>query len=88
MYSERLDQLKNEIEKLNITELQIDSEDLYDQFCDPNNPVQIKFNDISAAAYRIKGGVEITPCTVIIFLSKKCFSFKNYLIKSVHTCLH
>ncbi|RNA15110.1 threo-3-hydroxyaspartate ammonia-lyase-like [Brachionus plicatilis] len=63
VYSERLEQLKNEIEKLTIPDLQINSEDLFDQHCDPANPVQIKFNDISAAAYRIRGGVEITPCT-------------------------
>lgn len=63
-YLERLDQIKNQIEKINIRNLEINPEDLFDEYCDPANPVQIKFNDISAAAYRIKGGVEITPCTV------------------------
>ena len=30
--------------------------------CDPNNPVKVTFNDVSAAAYRIKAGIEMTPC--------------------------
>lgn len=64
VYTERLDQIKNQIEKIDIRNLEINAEDLFDEFCDPENPVQIKFNDISAAAYRIKGGVEMTPCTV------------------------
>ncbi|KAK6165469.1 hypothetical protein SNE40_022393 [Patella caerulea] len=35
-----------------------------DEFCDPDNPVAIKFQDISAAAYKIKGGIQKTPCTI------------------------
>jgi hypothetical protein len=46
-------------------ELEIADADLFDEFCDPDHPVKVHFNDISAAAYRIKGGVEITPCTVL-----------------------
>ncbi|CAF0848659.1 unnamed protein product [Brachionus calyciflorus] len=63
LYVDRLNYLREEISKLNIKELEITQDDLIDKFCDPENPVPIKFNDISAAAYRIKGGVEVTPCT-------------------------
>ena len=36
----------------------------FDPFCDPNNPVIIPFQEISAAAYKIKSGIERTPCSV------------------------
>lgn len=62
LYFERLNFLKEQISKINVKEMEISQDDLYDKYCDPNNPIKLKFNDISAAAYRIKGGVEITPC--------------------------
>ncbi|XP_026331467.1 L-threo-3-hydroxyaspartate ammonia-lyase-like, partial [Hyposmocoma kahamanoa] len=34
----------------------------FDQFSDPNNPRKIKFEDIVAAARRISGYVDRTPC--------------------------
>ena len=37
-------------------------DDLRDPYCDPENPVILKFEDISAAAYRIKDGIIMTPC--------------------------
>ena len=37
-------------------------EELRDPACDPDNPVTIRFEDISAAAYRIKDGIVSTPC--------------------------
>ena len=66
MYFQRYEILKGQLEKIKIDELlnQLKPEDLIDQFCDPDHPVRVTFNDISAAAYRIKGGVENTPCTV------------------------
>uniref|UniRef100_T1JBN4 Serine racemase n=1 Tax=Strigamia maritima TaxID=126957 RepID=T1JBN4_STRMM len=33
-----------------------------DPWCDPDNPVAINFQDISAAAYKIKDGIIRTPC--------------------------
>ena len=33
-----------------------------DPWCDPDHPILLKFEDISAAAYRIKDGIIITPC--------------------------
>ncbi|KAL8590468.1 hypothetical protein ACOMHN_011681 [Nucella lapillus] len=36
---------------------------LKDEFCDPDNPMAIHFRDISAAAYKIKDGIQQTPCT-------------------------
>ncbi|XP_076440664.1 L-threonine ammonia-lyase-like isoform X2 [Babylonia areolata] len=37
---------------------------LKDEFCDPENPVAIHFRDVSAAAYKIKDGVQQTPCSL------------------------
>lgn len=60
-------------------DIQIEPEDMVDKFCDAEKPTKISFNDISAAAYRIKGGVEISPCTVCLI--NPClvcsFSFLN-----------
>jgi len=41
-------------------------DDYKDQFCDPEHPIVIQFQEVSAAAYKIKGGIERTPCTVSI----------------------
>ena len=41
--------------------------ELKDEFCDPENPIQVHFQDVSAAAYKIRGGVQRTPCTVSIW---------------------
>ncbi|KAK2167691.1 hypothetical protein LSH36_25g05016 [Paralvinella palmiformis] len=38
-------------------------DDYKDQFCDPEHPIVIQFQEVSAAAYKIKGGIERTPCT-------------------------
>lgn len=35
----------------------------FDAWCDPANPRQIKFKDISIAAYKLKHGIVRTPCT-------------------------
>jgi len=40
------------------------TEQILDPFCDPENPVKVSFHDVSAAAYKIKGGVQKTPCLV------------------------
>lgn len=63
IYQLRYEVLREQISKININELTITEDDLKDKFCDPDKPVRITFNDISAAAYRIKGGIENTPCT-------------------------
>ncbi|XP_071953535.1 L-threonine ammonia-lyase-like [Antedon mediterranea] len=36
--------------------------DLKDELCDPDNPICVKFQDVSAAAYKIKSGIQRTPC--------------------------
>ena len=46
----------------------INEKDLYDEWCDPNNIHILRFEEIAAAAYRIKYGVEKTPCTVCILI--------------------
>lgn len=40
-----------------------DPPDLFDPWCDPNNPRIVQFQDISAAAFKIKSGIMNTPCT-------------------------
>ncbi|XP_070562847.1 L-threonine ammonia-lyase-like [Ptychodera flava] len=37
-------------------------EELKDEFCDPENPIVVRFQDVSAAAYKIKNGIQRTPC--------------------------
>jgi hypothetical protein len=64
LYTQRLDSIRENLNKIELKELDIKPEDLIDKFCNPDAPVKIHFNDISAAAYRIKGGIEVTPCTV------------------------
>ncbi|XP_048761123.1 L-threonine ammonia-lyase-like [Ostrea edulis] len=38
------------------------TEDITDPFCDPENPKKILFQDVSAAAYKIKDGIHRSPC--------------------------
>lgn len=61
-------------------------ETLVDIFCDPENPKKVQFQEVSAAAYKIKTGIFRTPCSVsdcrnqkveykytfIIFISQLC----------------
>jgi len=39
-----------------------DEDDIRDPWCDPEHPIVLKFEDVSAAAYRIKDGIIMTPC--------------------------
>lgn len=39
-------------------------DEITDSFCDPNNPRVLTFQDVSAAAYKVKAGIQHTPCTV------------------------
>lgn len=38
--------------------------ELEDPLCSPNNAQKITFQDVTTAAFLIKGGVEYTPCPV------------------------
>ncbi|CAF2579419.1 unnamed protein product [Rotaria sp. Silwood2] len=60
---ERQHKLEQEIKNINLSTLEISEEDLYDEWCDPKTPRILRFEEIAAAAYRIKYGVEKTPCT-------------------------
>ena len=64
--NQRYERLREELKMINMNALEFKPEDLYDPLCDPDKPVQVTFNEISAAAYCIKGGVEYTPCTVLV----------------------
>ncbi|CAF0933091.1 unnamed protein product [Didymodactylos carnosus] len=59
---ERLKELEREIKQINLSTIEASEEDLYDEWCDPKNLRVLKFEEIAAAAYRIKCGVEKTPC--------------------------
>ena len=54
----------NEVDIEQEESLDIPDDMLKDEFCDPENPVVINFREISAAAYKIQGGIQQTPCTV------------------------
>jgi len=41
-----------------------DDDDLRDPFCDPEHPVVVTFQDVSAAAFTIRLGITRTPCNV------------------------
>lgn len=41
----------------------VKEESILDVFCDPDHPKKVQFQDVSAAAYKIKSGVMRTPCT-------------------------
>jgi threonine dehydratase len=66
LYNDRLESLRTQLAEIDLKHMEISEADSFDKFCDPKNPVKVHFNDISAAAYRIKGGVEYTPCNVCL----------------------
>ncbi len=53
-------------------------EDLKDPFCDPDNPIAVQFQEVSAAAFKIKGGIERTACQV------KCHEFTCKIGTYIH----
>ena len=63
-----------------------------DPYCDDDNPTVVNFERISAAAYRIHGGVVKTPCDVSRIGIKNLgimFSFnKSYKIGyTIYICI-
>lgn len=52
-------------EKAKITEVDKKLRELEDPLCSPNNVQKITFQDVTTAAFLIKGGIEYTPCPVI-----------------------
>ncbi len=44
----------------------VGEEELKDPYCDPESPVQVQFQEVTSAAYKIRGGIERTPCAVSI----------------------
>ena len=52
--------------------IQVNEEDEpKDKFCDANCPVTVQFNEVTMAAYKIRGGIERTPCTVSVCTTNK-----------------
>lgn len=39
-----------------------DIKEISDPFCNPDHPIVINFHDVTSAAFKIRGGVEYTPC--------------------------
>ena len=39
-------------------------DEIKDVHCDPDHPVSVTFEEVSAAAFKIHGGIEMTPCNV------------------------
>lgn len=37
---------------------------LFDPWCDAENPIEVTFEDVSAAAFMLRGGIQRTPCAV------------------------
>ncbi|CAF3849796.1 unnamed protein product, partial [Adineta steineri] len=60
---QRQQELENEIKNIDLSTLEITAEDMIDEWCNPDEPRVLRFEEIAAAAYRIKFGVEKTPCT-------------------------
>lgn len=50
-----------------------DEEILEDPACNPNNPQKITFQDITSAAFKIKSGIELTPCIVKLYSDSLIF---------------
>lgn len=71
---------------LNVEDDQEDREDILDEFCDPENPKTLTFQDVSAASFKIKKGVVKTECSLSHSLSGKCdmeiFFKKEFLQKT------
>jgi hypothetical protein len=65
LYRVRNEEIKRILDQIDIKNLDITKDDLFDPYCNPEQPVEIKFNDISGADYQIRKGIEHTPCTVI-----------------------
>lgn len=38
-----------------------------DPMCDADNPTKLQFEDVTSAAFKIKGGILSTPCMVRYF---------------------
>jgi hypothetical protein len=55
-YVKRMHELQKSINALNLAENIATPEEMFDPYCDPKNPVKVHFNNVSAAAYRLKGG--------------------------------
>jgi threonine dehydratase len=42
----------------------VEEEKIQDPYCDEKHPKIITFHDVTSAAFKIKSGVEYTPCPV------------------------
>lgn len=56
-----VESLNGSLKRLSLSET---AETVEDPFCDEKNPRVITFQDVCQAAFMIRGGVEVSPCTV------------------------
>ncbi|ESO09945.1 hypothetical protein HELRODRAFT_185307 [Helobdella robusta] len=57
-----LEDLANHVQQTDDEDEEYDEDDLKDPSCDPDRPIKVQFQEISAAAFKIKNGIERTPC--------------------------
>lgn len=60
--NDRNEYMNTKLTQLSMISVTSQEEECKDPFCNPENPVVISFQDVTSAAFKIKGGVEFTPC--------------------------
>lgn len=73
-------------DKPKTTEVDKKLRELEDPLCSPNNIQKISFQDVTTAAFLIKGGVEYTPCPVMIrflLLTRRVVVWKRIYILEI-----
>lgn len=68
----------------NLERMDAKDEDLTDPYCDPENPQVVPFQEVSAAAYKIKSGIERTPCTVCPNRQKHSLNVTNFFRNHIY----
>ncbi|XP_064607381.1 L-threonine ammonia-lyase-like isoform X2 [Liolophura sinensis] len=71
-----------DVSSLQVTHTEQTSQQHLDPQCDPDNPVAVKFQEVSAAAFKIKGGIQNTPCNhsqMSSFLGMDIYFKKEFL---------
>jgi hypothetical protein len=64
-------ELEQSINALDLAQNIASPDEMFDVHCDPANPVKVQFNNISAAAYHLKGGnsnSNLTCSAAIMFM--------------------
>lgn len=65
-YEEKSKSTTTSPNKTKRTEVDKKLREVEDPLCSPNNVQKVTFQDVTTAAFLIKGGVEYTPCPVML----------------------